>query len=69
MKTYEKCIAATSTRHAPWFVVPADDKETARLIVSQIVLNAFDDLSLAYPETSAVRRAELLEIRKQLEND
>src|SRR6202142_444028 len=51
MRTYEKCIAATSTRHAPWFVVPADDKENARLIVSQIVLDAFDDLNLAYPET------------------
>ena len=69
MKTYERCMAATSTRHAPWFVVPADDKENARLIVSQIVLDAFDDLSLAYPETSASRRAELLEIRKQLEKE
>jgi len=58
-----------STRHAPWFVVPADGKENARLIVSQIVLDAFDDLNLAYPETSAARRAELLEIRKQLEKE
>ena len=69
MKTYEQCITVTSTRHAPWFVVPADDKENARLIVSQIVLDAFDDLNLAYPETSAARRAELLEIRKQLEKE
>ena len=69
MKTYERCIAATSSRHAPWFVVPADDKENARLIVSQIVLDAFDDLDLAYPKTSASRRAELLEIRKQLEKE
>ena len=67
MKAYEECLAATSTRHAPWFVVPADDKENARLIVSQIVLDAFEDLKLAYPETSATRREELLDIRKQLE--
>ncbi len=38
MKVYEDCLSATSTHHAPWYVVPADDKENARLIVSQIVL-------------------------------
>jgi hypothetical protein len=51
----------------PWYVVPADDKENARLIVSQIVLDALDILKMSYPKTSEVRRRELLTIRKELE--
>jgi PPK2 family polyphosphate:nucleotide phosphotransferase len=66
MKAYEKCLGATSTREAPWYVVPADDKPNARLIVSRIVLDALEDMKLAFPKTTAKRRAELLEIRKQL---
>ena len=66
MKAYEECLDATSTGHSPWYVVPADDKEDARLIVSQIVLDTLEDLKLAYPATSAARRKELLAIRKQL---
>jgi hypothetical protein len=57
---------ATSTHHAPWYVVPADDKENARLIVSQIVLDALEGLKMAYPKTTAKRRLELLAIKKQL---
>ena len=63
---YEKCLGATSTRDTPWYVVPADDKENARLIVSRIILDTFDGLKMAYPKTSAKRRQELLSIRKQL---
>ena len=66
MKAYEKCLSATSTKDAPWYVVPADDKENARLIVSQIVLDTFAGLKMAFPKTSAKRRRELLSIRKQL---
>jgi PPK2 family polyphosphate:nucleotide phosphotransferase len=66
MQAYEKCLNATSTRHAPWYVVPADDKENARLIVSGIVLDTFEELKMTYPKTSAKRRRELLSIRKQL---
>ena len=66
VKAYEACLNATSTRHAPWYVVPADDKENARLIVSQIVLDALNDLKMAYPKTTAKRRRELKSIRKQL---
>ena len=50
MKAYEECLGATSTSDAPWYVVPADDKENARLIVSQIVLDAFEELEMTYPE-------------------
>ncbi len=66
MEAYEDCLTATSTHEAPWFVVPADDKENARLIVSQIVLDAFRDLKMAYPKTTENRRRELHSIRKQL---
>ena len=66
VKAYEACLQATSTHHAPWYVVPADDKENARLIVSRIVLDALEDLKMAYPKTTAKRRAELQSIRKLL---
>jgi hypothetical protein len=66
MNAYEACLNATSTGHAPWYVVPADDKENARLLVSQIVLDALDELKMAYPKTTAKRREELQSIRKLL---
>ena len=66
MKAYEDCLSATSTQHAPWYVVPADDKENARLIISEIILDAFNALKMAYPKPSAKRRRELHLIRKRL---
>ncbi|MGA1983358.1 MAG: ADP-polyphosphate phosphotransferase [Acidobacteriaceae bacterium] len=66
VEAFEDCLQATSTSHAPWYAVPADDKENARLIVSQIVLDALGGLKMLYPRTTAKRRAELLEIRKAL---
>ena len=66
MEAYEACLSATSSHHAPWYVVPADDKENARLIVSQIVLDGLNELKMAYPRTTAKRRRELKAIRKHL---
>jgi PPK2 family polyphosphate:nucleotide phosphotransferase len=66
MEAYETCLNATSTHQAPWYAVPADDKENARLIVGRIVLDALESLKMAYPKTTAKRRAELQSIRKQL---
>ncbi len=66
MQAYGECLAATSTTQAPWYAVPADDKENARLIVSQVLIDTFDRMDMAYPETSAARRKELQAIRKQL---
>jgi PPK2 family polyphosphate:nucleotide phosphotransferase len=66
MKAYEECLSATSTRHAPWYVVPADDKENARLIISQAILDTLRDLRMTYPEPSAALRRELQSIRKLL---
>ncbi len=65
-KAYEACLGATSTDRAPWFVVPADDKENARLIISQIVLDTLEKLKMSYPEPDKARRKELQSIRKQL---
>jgi PPK2 family polyphosphate:nucleotide phosphotransferase len=67
MQAYEECLSATSTSDAAWFVVPADDKENARLIVSRILLDALEELKMTYPKTSAARRRELLSIRKRLD--
>jgi PPK2 family polyphosphate:nucleotide phosphotransferase len=67
MTAYEDCLSATSTLDAPWYVVPADDKENARLIVSRIVLDTFEGLKMTYPKSNAKRRRELLLIRKQIE--
>jgi PPK2 family polyphosphate:nucleotide phosphotransferase len=66
MKAYEQCLGATSTRDAPWYVVPADDKPNARLIVSRIVLDTIEGLKMAYPKASAKHRQELLSIRERL---
>ena len=63
---YEECLSATSTVASPWYVVPADDKENARLIVSQIVVDTLEGLKMTYPRTTSKRREELLAIRKHL---
>jgi len=66
-RAFEECLEATSTAHAPWYAVPADDKESARLIVSQIVVDALKEMKMSYPTVPAERKKELAAIRKQLE--
>jgi PPK2 family polyphosphate:nucleotide phosphotransferase len=66
MKAYEACLSATSTRVAPWHIIPADDKQNARVIISQIILDSFNRLKLAYPKPSDKRRRELQAIRQLL---
>jgi PPK2 family polyphosphate:nucleotide phosphotransferase len=65
-KAYEECLAATSTDDSPWFVVPADDKENARLIVSQIVVETLEGIGMSYPTVTAGRAAQLQAIRAEL---
>ncbi len=65
-KAYEHCLRNTSTKDAPWHVVPADDKYNARLIISRVVIEALQDLKMSYPKITPERRRELAEIRKQL---
>ena len=69
MSAYEKCLTATNTEEAPWYVIPADDKENARLIVSEVILDTLKDLKMAYPKISKKRQLELQSIRKQLEKE
>lgn len=66
MHAYETCLNATSTEHAPWYVVPADDKKNARLIISQIVLETMRGLKMHYPKVSPARSRELKSIRRRL---
>jgi PPK2 family polyphosphate:nucleotide phosphotransferase len=66
MKAYEECLSATSTRDAPWYIVPADDKKNARLIVSQVIVDTLAGLKMSYPKVDAKRRTELTQIRDQL---
>jgi PPK2 family polyphosphate:nucleotide phosphotransferase len=65
-KAHEDCLEATSTEGAPWFVIPADDKENARLIVSQILSEEMKALGLSYPKVGAKRAQELKKIRAML---
>jgi PPK2 family polyphosphate:nucleotide phosphotransferase len=66
MKAYEACLSATSTRNAPWYVVPADDKENSRLIISEIILDTLAGLKMTYPRLDKKRRKELRALRKLL---
>mgnify|MGYP001826775290 FL=1 len=69
MQAYEACLNATSTATAPWYVVPADDKKNARLLIANIILETYKTLKMNYPVTDDKRRQELLEIRQQLLNE
>jgi hypothetical protein len=64
MLAYEDCLSATSIRTAPWYVVPADDKENARLIIAKIIVDTLKKLKMSYPETDVDRRQEWLAIRQ-----
>ena len=66
MQAYEACIGATSSKEAPWYIVPADDKENARLIVSDVIVHTLKSLPMAYPRLDAERQAELQAIRQSL---
>ena len=66
MDAYCACLGATSTADSPWYVVPADDKQNARLIVSRIVLDAMEQMKMSYPTVDPARARELARIRKEL---
>ena len=69
MRAYGQCLEATSTEHAPWYAVPADDKDNARLIVSQAILEVLEGLKMRYPEVSDEKKKQLQAIRRQLTKD
>jgi len=69
MHAYAECLSATSTTNSPWYIVPADDKQNARLIISEIILDTFENLDLKPPTVDAKRVAELQVFREQLMNE
>jgi len=68
-EAYEDMIRHTASEHAPWYVVPADNKWFTRLVVSQAVVDALKGMNLKYPKVSGAERAALAEARQQLENE
>ena len=66
-KNYEEMIRHTSSKHAPWIVVPADNKWFARLVVSSVIVHALEDMKLSYPEVSDEKRRALAAARRELE--
>ena len=66
MKAYEACISATSTKESPWYIVPSDNKENSRLIVSRIILDTMKKLKLTFPRSDEAHEKELQSIRRQL---
>ncbi len=66
MEAFEDCINHTSTSKSPWYVVPADDKKNARLIVSQIILDTLKGLKMTYPEPAPEQLEELKSAKEQL---
>jgi PPK2 family polyphosphate:nucleotide phosphotransferase len=66
MSAYEQCISETSTQSAPWYIIPADDKRNARLLVSRVIVDTLSALPMTYPELDKERHAELKEIRRLL---
>lgn len=69
MKAYEDVINKSATDHAPWYVIPADDKKNMRLIVAACMLHEMEDMKTSYPEVSDERREELRGLRDSLLND
>lgn len=66
---YEDCLSKTSTKNSPWYVIPADDKLNARLIISEIIVDTLKDFDMQYPITDNAKQEELLSIREQLLNE
>jgi PPK2 family polyphosphate:nucleotide phosphotransferase len=69
MEAYEDALSATSTEHAPWYVVPADDKWVTRAVVADIVTTAIQGLDLEYPEVTTEKKKLLEEARKKLDSE
>lgn len=67
MKAYEEAIATTSTKNAPWYIIPADKKWFTRLAVSEIIVKKLESMKLAYPTVSEAHRKELAQAKKMLE--
>jgi len=67
-QAYEEMIRNTSTEHAPWYVVPADNKWFSRLVISTVLVDTLESLKLSYPKVEDAKRKELAAARKILES-
>jgi len=67
MKAYEQALSATSTKWAPWYIIPADHKWVTRGLVARILATTIDGLDLHYPEVTEEQKAEIEKARRQLE--
>jgi PPK2 family polyphosphate:nucleotide phosphotransferase len=65
-EAYEEMIQNTATKHAPWFVVPADNKWFTQMIVASAIIEALDDLNLAFPDVDKTKKKELEGVRASL---
>ncbi|MGY0642727.1 MAG: polyphosphate kinase 2 family protein, partial [Paraglaciecola chathamensis] len=66
MQAYEDCISSTTSDEAPWYVIPADDKRNARLIIAKTIVETFESLDMLYPEVDEQRKLELQRLRTLL---
>ena len=69
MGAYEDMIRNTSTKHAPWYVIPADHKWFTRLVVAEATIEAMESLDLSFPKMDAEKRNELKDARAALEHE
>ena len=69
MAAYEDMIRHTASKHAPWYVVPADNKWFTRLVVASAIVDRLHALDLAFPDVAPAKRRELAAVRRALENE
>ena len=69
MEAYEDLIRNTATKHAPWYVVPADNKWFTRIVVASAVIDTLSSLGLQYPKVGKEKVAELARVRKALRSE
>ncbi len=68
-RAFEQMLSATSTEHAPWYVIPADKKWYTRMAVAEVIVQRLEELDLKFPEVSKERQAQLKELRHKLGGD
>ena len=66
---YEKALAATSPKHAPWYVIPADHKWFAHALIADIIVQTLEGLDLKFPELTVAQRRHLARARRALVRD
>lgn len=63
---YEECINETSSKSCPWYIIPGDDKQNARLMISQILVDRFERMKLQYPRLNSKEKSQLMKLKLEL---